>query len=100
MNKRRVVVTGMGIKSSIGNDLKTYWNSLKNGIHGIRPIEFMDAKNLDVKVASYDYDFDPASYFDKKTLRKTDRFCQLALAAHVDSLKSRCSKGFVAKFVH
>lgn len=86
MKKRRVVVTGMGIKSSIGNDLKTYWNSLKNGIHGIRPIEFIDTKDLEVKVASYDYDFDPLSYFDKKTVRKTDRFCQMALAASKDAL--------------
>lgn len=86
MKKRRVVVTGMGIKSSIGNDLKTYWNSLKNGIHGIRPIEFIDTKDLEVKVASYDYDFDPLSYFDKKTIRKTDRFCQMALAASKDAL--------------
>lgn len=86
INKRRVVITGMGIKSSIGNDLTSYWNNLKNGVHGIRPIEFMDTMGLDVKVASYDYDFEPLEYFSKKELRRTDRFCQLALAASRDAL--------------
>lgn len=86
INKRRVVITGMGIKSSIGNDITSYWNNLQNGIHGIRPIEFMDTTGLDIKVASYDYDFDPLEYFDKKELRRTDRFCQLGLAAARDAL--------------
>lgn len=86
INKRRVVITGMGIKSSIGNDLTSYWNNLKNGVHGIRPIEFMDTTGLDVKVASYDYNFEPLEYFSKKELRRTDRFCQLALAATRDAL--------------
>ncbi len=87
MKKRRVVVTGMGIKSSIGNSVSEFWDSLKSGKHGIKPITFMDASKLDISLASYDYDFDPTEYFDKKELRRTDRFCQLAVSSARDALK-------------
>lgn len=87
MKKRRVVVTGMGIKCSVGNNLKSYFENLKNGVHGIRPIEFFDCSRLAVKVASYDYDFNPADYFSVRELKRVDRFCQFAVAASVDALK-------------
>lgn len=87
MKKRRVVVTGMGIKSSIGNSVSEFWDSLKSGKHGIKPITFMDASKLDISLASYDYNFDPTEYFDKKELRRTDRFCQLAVSSARDALK-------------
>ena len=74
MKKRRVVVTALGVKSSIGNSVQSFFNSLKNGVHGIKPISFMDVSRLDVKVASYDYDFDANEYFTKKELRRTDSF--------------------------
>lgn len=85
MSKRRVVITGMGIKSCIGNTLDEFWSNICRGRHGIRPIEFFDASRLSVHVAAYDYDFDPAQYFDRKELRRTDRFCQFAVAASVDA---------------
>ncbi|MDE5852673.1 MAG: beta-ketoacyl-ACP synthase II [Oscillospiraceae bacterium] len=87
MKKRRVVVTGMGVKSSIGNSVSEFWDSLKSGKHGIKPITFIDASNLDISLASYDYDFDPTEYFDKKELRRTDRFCQFAISSARDALK-------------
>ncbi len=88
MKKRRVVVTGMGIKSSIGNDLETYFSNLKNGLHGIKTIEFIDNARLDVKVAGYDYSFNPLDYFSKRDIKRTDRFCQFAVSAVIDALKN------------
>ena len=89
MQKRRVVVTGLGVKSSIGNSVDCFLKSLKNAEVGIKPISFLDTSSLDVKVASYDYDFNPLDYFEKKELRKTDRFCQMAVAATKDALKGQ-----------
>lgn len=86
MKKRRVVVTGMGVKSSIGNSLQTFFNNLKNGVHGIRPIEFFDCSRISVKLASYNYEFNPLDYFSSREVKRTDRFCQFAVAAAVDAL--------------
>lgn len=86
MNKRRVVVTGMGVKSSVGNNLQTFFNNLKNGVHGIRPIEFFDCSRISVKLASYNYDFTPSDYFSGRELKRADRFCQFAIAAAADAL--------------
>lgn len=89
MQKRRVVVTGIGVKSSIGNTVECFLNSLKNGEIGIKPIDFLDTESLEVKVASYDYEFDPLDYFEKKEIRKMDRFCQMAVSATRDALKDQ-----------
>ena len=93
--KRRVVVTGIGIKSCIGNTLNEFFSSLKNGKNGIRPIEFIDVENIDVKVAAYDYEFNPEDYFEKKELRKMDRFCQFAVAATKDALNNEENKNLL-----
>ena len=89
MQKRRVVVTALGVKSSIGNNVSDFWNSLKNGIHGIKPIEFFKDPDLEIKLASYDYDFNPSEYFSFNELKRLDRYCQLALAASRDALKNQ-----------
>ncbi len=86
MLKRRVVVTGLGVKSSVGNDYKSFFDGLKNGKNGIKPISFIDSENVNINVAAYDYEFDPLKYFNKKDLRRMDRFCQFALAATKDLL--------------
>lgn len=86
MLKRRVVVTGLGVKSSVGNDYKSFFDGLKNGKNGIKPISFIDNENINVNVAAYDYEFDPLKYFNKKDLRRMDRFCQFAVAATRDLL--------------
>ncbi len=86
MLKRRVVVTGLGVKSSVGNDYKSFFDGLKNGKNGIKSISFIDSEHININVAAYDYEFDPLKYFNKKDLRRTDRFCQFALAATKDLL--------------
>lgn len=84
--KRRVVVTGIGIKSCIGNNIEEFFSSLKSGKNGIKPIEFTNTENIDVKVAAYNYEFKPEDYFEKREIRKTDRFCQFAVASAKDAL--------------
>ena len=78
---RRVVITGIGAVTPVGNDIETMWNSLINGKNGIDYIKSFDTEKLKVKVAAEVKDFDPTKYIEKKELRKTDLFCQYAIAA-------------------
>lgn len=78
---RRVVITGMGAVTPIGNDVKSFWESLKAGRCGIGPLTKFDAAEYKVHVAAQVKDFDPTQYMDKADLRKYDVFCQYALAA-------------------
>ena len=82
MNDRRVVITGLGAVTPIGNDVETFWSNLKNGISGIRLVEAFDTKEHDCKIAGEVRGFEPKRYFkNPKDLRRTDRFAQLAMAA-------------------
>ena len=78
---RRVVITGIGAVTPVGNDIETMWDSLVNGKNGIDYIKSFDTEKLKVKVAAEVKDFDPTKYIVKKELRKTDLFCQYAIAA-------------------
>lgn len=78
---RRVVITGIGAVTPVGNDIETMWDSLVNGKNGIDYIKSFDTEKLKVKVAAEVKDFDPTKYIEKKELRKTDLFCQYAIAA-------------------
>ena len=78
---RRVVITGIGAVTPVGNDIETMWDSLVNGKNGIDYIKRFDTEKLKVKVAAEVKDFDPTKYIEKKELRKTDLFCQYAIAA-------------------
>ena len=78
---RRVVITGIGAVTPVGNDIETMWDSLVNGKNGIDQIKSFDTEKLKVKVAAEVKDFDPTKYIEKKELRKTDLFCQYAIAA-------------------
>ena len=78
---RRVVITGSGAVTPVGNDIETMWDSLVNGKNGIDYIKSFDTEKLKVKVAAEVKDFDPTKYIEKKELRKTDLFCQYAIAA-------------------
>ncbi|WP_418816216.1 beta-ketoacyl-ACP synthase II [Pseudoruminococcus massiliensis] len=78
---RRVVITGIGAVTPVGNDIETMWDSLINGKNGIDYIKSFDTEKLKVKVAAEVKDFDPTKYIEKKELRKTDLFCQYAIAA-------------------
>ena len=79
---RRVVITGMGTITPLGNELETFWSNLKNGVSGIRKIEAFDTSGYDCQIAGEVRDFDPKPFFrNAKDIRRTDRFAQLALAA-------------------
>ena len=78
---RRVVITGIGAVTPVGNDIETMWDTLVNGKNGIDYIKSFDTEKLKVKVAAEVKDFDPTKYIEKKELRKTDLFCQYAIAA-------------------
>jgi 3-oxoacyl-[acyl-carrier-protein] synthase II len=81
-NDRRVVITGLGAVTPIGNDVETFWSNLKNGVSGIRCIESFDVSSYDCRIAGEVRDFDPKPYFkNPKDVRRTDRFAQLAMAA-------------------
>ena len=78
---KRVVVTGLGCITPIGNDVPSYWNSLINGKHGFAGITHFDASDLKVKVAAEVKGFDPALYMEKSEIRRTDLYAQYAIAA-------------------
>jgi len=77
----RVVITGMGVVSPIGNNLKTFWNNLINGESGISLIDRFDVTNHKAKIAGIIRDFDVGEILGKNEARRLDRFSQFALAA-------------------
>jgi len=79
--KRRVVITGLGAISALGNDVDTIWENAKNGVNGIDIITRYDASNDPVQLAGEVKGFDFQAYFGKKVLKRMDRFIQLALVA-------------------
>ncbi|PRZ13651.1 3-oxoacyl-[acyl-carrier-protein] synthase II [Laceyella sediminis] len=86
MNKR-VVITGLGIISPLGNDVNTFWNHLIAGKSGVGNITHFDTTDYAVKIAAEVKDFDPLNYIDKKEVRRMDRFVQFAVAAAKEALK-------------
>jgi 3-oxoacyl-[acyl-carrier-protein] synthase II len=79
---RRVVITGLGVISPVGNDLETFWSALKAGKSGIGRITAFNISNYDCKIAGEVRNFDPKAFFkNPKDVRRTDRFVQLAMAA-------------------
>ncbi len=82
MTDRRVVITGMGVVSPIGNDLKTFWRNLIAGVSGIGHITAFDTTNYDCKIAGEVRGYDPALYFSNpKDVRRSDRYAQLTMGA-------------------
>ncbi len=77
----RVVVTGMGVVTPIGNDVPSFWEGLKNGKNGIGPITHFDTTDYKAKLAAEVKDFDPTAYMDKRESKRMDRYCHFALAA-------------------
>ncbi|RPA64967.1 beta-ketoacyl-[acyl-carrier-protein] synthase II [Aerococcus agrisoli] len=78
---RRVVVTGMGAITPIGNDVKTFWENLKAGVHGIGPITKFDASELNTNLAAEVKDFNAKDYMDRKEAKRMDPYSQYAVAA-------------------
>ena len=78
---RRVVVTGIGAVTPVGNSVADFWESLKNGKNGIGPITRFDASDSKFKLAAEVKDFDPTVYMEKMAAKKVDRFTQFAMTA-------------------
>lgn len=87
MSKRRVVVTGLGAVTPIGSDVSEYWNGLISGKNGVALITHFDTSKFDTKFAAEVKDFNPEKYFDKKSVKRLDRFSQFAIAASVQAME-------------
>ena len=87
MELRRVVVTGLGALTPIGNTLSTYWEGLLSGTSGAAPITYFDPTLFKTKFACELKGFDPLDHFDRKEARKYDRFAQYALVAVDEALQ-------------
>ena len=77
----RVVITGMGAVTPIGNDVPTFWQSLKEGKCGIGPITHVDVTDYKVKLAAEVKDFDVTQYIEKREAKRMDKNCHFAIAA-------------------
>ena len=82
----RVVITGMGAITPVGNDVETFWNSLKEKKTGFGEITYFDTADFKVKLAAQVKDFDPKNYMDVKTARRMEPFSQFAVAAASQAL--------------
>ena len=94
-NYRRVVVTGLGAITPVGNNAKDTWESLKNGKNGIAPVSTFSTENLKAKLAAQVKDFDPAEYLEVNEILRTDRYTQLALGAAEQAVNESGIKGNV-----
>lgn len=84
----RVVITGMGVISPLGNNVETLWRHLKEGKSGITAIDTLDVSNSKTKIAGMVRDFDAEGIWGRKEARKMDKFCQFALAAAEEALEN------------
>lgn len=82
----RVVITGMGVVSPIGNSIEEFWGNIKANKHGFSYIDDITREGFDVKIAARVKDFSPEKYIDKKEARRIDRFTQFATVAALDAL--------------
>ncbi len=86
MEIKRVVVTGLGALTPIGNNIEEFWNGLANGISGAAPITHFDASKFKTRFACELKNFDITQFFDRKEARKMDRFTQYAMVAADEAL--------------
>ena len=84
---RRVVVTGLGAITPIGNSVEEFWNGLKEKKVGIGPITYFDTTEYKAKLAAEVKGFDPKNYMDPKTARRMEPFCQFAVAAAKEAIE-------------
>ncbi len=87
MQLKRVVVTGLGAITPLGNDVESYWNGLVNGVSGAGPITRFDAEKFKTRFACEVKDYDPLNYFDRKEVRKMDLFTQYAMVASTQAVE-------------
>lgn len=86
MQLKRVVVTGLGAVTPLGNSVNDYWNNLINGVSGAAPITRFDASKFKTRFACEVKGFDPEAYFDKKEARKLDAYSWYGIAASVQAM--------------
>jgi 3-oxoacyl-[acyl-carrier-protein] synthase II len=87
MELKRVVITGLGAITPIGNNLQDYWNGLLGGVSGADRITLFDASKFRTQFACEVKGFDPVAYLDRKEARKVDRFTQLAIVSSDEAIK-------------
>ena len=87
MNQRRVVVTGIGTINPLGNNVAEYFTALENGVSAAAPITYFDAHNFKTRFACEIKNYDWARYFDRKEVRKYDRFAQYAMVAVAEAMQ-------------
>ncbi|NLY60580.1 MAG: beta-ketoacyl-ACP synthase II [Clostridiales bacterium] len=85
---RRVVVTGMGAITPLGNSVDIFWEALKDGKNGIDKIDKFDVEDYPTQMAAQVKDFDPTDYLDRKEARRMDLFCQFAMAATYQAMEN------------
>lgn len=93
---RRVAVTGLGVISPVGNDVKTFFENIKNGVCGVDFITRFDTADYKVKIAAEVKDFDPLNYLEKTEARKMDLYCQYAMAAAKEAMADSGIEGSLA----
>lgn len=86
--ENRVVITGMGALTPIGNDVNTFWHNIKSGKLGIDFITLVDKESIDIKVAAEVKDFNPETLIGKKESKRLDRFSQFSLISSEEAIKS------------
>lgn len=84
--KKRVVVTGLGAVTPIGNNVQEFWQGVKDEKIGFAPITYFDASEYKCKIAAQVKDFDPTEHMDKKAARRMEQFCQFAVVAAGEAL--------------
>ncbi len=87
MTGRRVVITGLGVVTPLGCDVKMFWQRLLSGCSGIGPITSFDASKFDVRFGGECREFDPEQYIDRKQVKRIDRFAQFAIAGAIQAAK-------------
>jgi 3-oxoacyl-[acyl-carrier-protein] synthase II len=87
MELKRVVITGLGAITPLGNNVADYWQGLLDGKSGAAPITLFDASKFKTQFACEVKDFDPGKYLDRKEARKLDRFSQLAIASSEEAVQ-------------
>ena len=87
MSKRRVVITGLGILSPVGNDIATAWKNIVEGRSGIGPITHFDASAYATRIAGEVRDFDPTRWIAPKDVKKMDAFIHYGVAASIEAMK-------------
>ena len=87
MELKRVVVTGLGALTPIGNTVSEYWNGLTSGKSGASDITYFDTTNFKTKFACELKGFDPQNFMDRKLARKMDRFAQYGIVSSEEAIK-------------